>query len=63
MDIPRDCDFDFLAEAERVFVPHHPKEKAAAKIAKKTRPNAAKPEPAQKIMTKKVSVTKKKMAA
>ena len=62
-DIPRESDFDFLAEAESVFVPLQPKKKAAARTAKVTKPSAAKPEPAPKITTKKVAVTKKQIAA
>ena len=62
-DIPREGDFDFLAEAESVFIPQQPEKKADAKKAKVTKPNPAKPEPAPKITTKKAAVTKKQIAA
>ena len=61
-DIPREGDFDFLAEAESAFVPHQPK-KAAAKKAEKTKHSAAKPEPVPKMTTKKAVASKKKIAA
>ena len=61
-DIPREGDFDFLAEAESVFIAPQPK-KADAKKAKVTKPNPAKPAPAPKITTKKAAVTKKQIAA
>ena len=62
-DIPRENDFDFLAEAESVFVPHQPKKKPAAKKAQTTKPTAAKHEAAPKKTTKKVAVVKKQIAA
>ena len=62
IEVPRENDFDFLAEAETVFVPAQPV-RAAAKKASKTKPIAAKPEPAPKITTKKVAVSKTKIAA
>ena len=62
-EIPREGDFDFLAEAESVFIPQQPKKKAHAKMAKVTKPNGAKPEPAPKITTKKAAVSKKPIAA
>ncbi len=62
-DIPREGDFDFLAEAESVFSPQQTKKKADAKKAKVTKPNAAKPELAPKIVTKKAAITKKQIAA
>ena len=61
-DIPRESDFDFLAEAESVFVPPQPK-KTAAKKAAKTKPIAAKPQAVPKIATKSAAVGKKKIAA
>ena len=61
-DIPREGDFDFLAEAESAFVPHQPK-KAAAEKAEKTKHSAAKPEPVPKMTTKKAVASKKKIAA
>jgi ParB family chromosome partitioning protein len=62
-DIPRENDFDFLAEAESVFVPHQPKKKPATKKADTTKPTAAKPEAAPKKTAKKAAVTKKQIAA
>ena len=62
-DIPRENDFDFLAEAGSVFVPHQPKDKPAAKKAEATKPTAAKPEAAPKKTTKKAAVTRKRIAA
>ena len=62
-EIPREGDFDFLTEAESVFIPQQPKKKADAKKAKVTKPNVAKPEPAPKITTKKAAVIKKQIAA
>ena len=62
-DIPREGDFDFLAEAESVFIAPQLKKKADAKKSKVTKPNAAKPAPAPKITTKKAAVTKKQIAA
>ena len=62
-DIPRENDFDLLAEAESVFVPHQPKKKSATKKAETTKPTAAKPEAPPKKATKKAAVTKKQIAA
>ena len=62
-DIPRESDFDFLAEAESVFVPHQPKKKPAAKKAQATKQAAAKPEAAPKKTTRKAAVVKKQVAA
>ena len=42
-DIPRESDFDFLAEAESVFVPAQPKKKPAAKKVQKVKPGELKP--------------------
>ena len=57
-DIPRESDFDFLAEAEATFVASPPKKKTSAKTAREKKANAAKPEPAPKTTTKKVAVTR-----
>lgn len=61
--IPRENDFDFLAEAESVFVPHQPKKKPAVKKAETTKPTAVQPEAAPKKTAKKAAVTKKQIAA
>ena len=61
-DIPRESDFDFLAEAECVFAPPPPK-KGAAKKAGKAKPITTKPEVAPKISTKSAAAGKKKIAA
>ncbi len=42
-DTPRESDFDFLTEAEAVFVPLQPKRKAATKKVEKTKPCDLKP--------------------
>ena len=62
MDIPREGDFDFLAEAESVFVLEQPKKKPAAKKAKQVKPITAKPESTPKMTTRKAPVGKKKIA-
>ena len=61
-DIPRESDFDFLAEAESVFAPP-PSKKGAAKKAAKINPITTKPEAAPKLPTKSAAAGKKKIAA
>jgi ParB family chromosome partitioning protein len=62
-DIPRENDFDLLAEAESVFVPHQPRKKPTAKKAETAKPTAAKPEAAPKKTVKKAAITRKQIAA
>ncbi len=62
-EIPREGDFDFLAEAESVFIPQQSKKKPAAKKAETKKPTSAKPEAAPKKTAKKAAVTKKQIAA
>ena len=57
-DIPRESDFDFLAEAESVLLPRPPK-KGAAKKAAQAKPIVAKPVAVPKIKTKCAAVGKK----
>ena len=59
-DLPRESDFDFLAEAESVFVPQQPKKKLAGKKSEKTKASETKPELSPKIATKKTAVTKRR---
>ena len=61
-DIPRECDFDFRAEAESVFVPTQIK-RGAAKKGAKTKPIGAKSDSIPKLTTKKTSAGRKKIAA
>ncbi len=61
-DIPRESDFDFLAEAESVFVPPQSKKTSAKKV-NKTKPITTRPQAAPKITTKRAALGKKKIAA
>ncbi|MDQ2835199.1 MAG: ParB/RepB/Spo0J family partition protein [Acidobacteriota bacterium] len=62
MDIPRESDFDFLAEAESIFVPTPPKKKAAKRAKQLTRiESPAKATP--KATVQRAASTKKGIAA
>ncbi len=61
-DIPRESDFDFLAEAERVFAPVQPK-KSDAKKAKTKTPTKAAAKPPAKLTGQKATAAKKQIAA
>jgi ParB family chromosome partitioning protein len=60
--IPRESEFDFLTEAESVFVPLKPS-KSAPKESKRTTPIKEGSKPTAKLSPKKAMVPKKKIAA
>ena len=63
VDIPRENEFDFLAEAESAFAPLPPKKKAATKKAKPPTPVESPATSTQKTKVQRAYANKKKIAA
>jgi ParB family chromosome partitioning protein len=61
--IPRESEFDFLAEAENVFAPPPPEQEVSPKKAKKPAPIKSTSKPVQKAQVKKPKPLKKNIAA